>query len=99
MVRHFASIVFAGALIAAVTGASAQQRMGNESPEQNVRESQQYDQLTCSNKAFRAKRIAQECGPLQGSEFFDNCVASFGCGGSQPSGDQWRQAPPSQTVR
>ncbi|HYM73071.1 MAG TPA: hypothetical protein VET89_08825 [Stellaceae bacterium] len=75
------------------------QRAGNETPEQNVRQSQQYDQLTCANKGFRAKRIAQECGPLQGSDMYDSCVASFDCGGKQPTGSRWRDAPPSQTVR
>ena len=98
MAGYFAPIVFAGALIAAA-GAAAQQPPASENPEQNVRQSQQYDQLTCTNKAFRAKRIAQECGPLQGSQFYDSCVASFDCGGNQPSGAQWRQAPPSQTIK
>ena len=42
-------------------------------------------QLVCTNPSFRAKRIAQECGPLQGSQFYDSCVASFQCGGGAPS--------------
>ena len=97
MVRVIASIVVVVAL--AGTGSAMAQRGGDESPDQNVRQSQQYEALTCSNPAFRAKRIAQECGPLQGSEFYDNCVASFNCGGNRPSGANWRNAPPSQTVR
>ena len=64
--------------------AAAQTPNANETPDQNVRASQQYQQLTCTNAAFRAKRIAQECGPLQGSQFYDSCVASFDCG-KQPS--------------
>lgn len=96
MSRLVAPIVFSAVLLVAAGGAYAQR---SETPEQNVRESQQYDQLTCRNPAFRARRIAQECGPLQGSEFYDGCVASFNCGGGGPTGDQWRQAPPSQTVR
>ena len=99
MVRGIASIVFAAALVAATGGAIAQQRGANETPEQNVRQSQQYEALTCSNAAFRAKRIAQECGSLQGSAFYDNCVASFDCGGKRPSGANWRNAPASQTIR
>jgi hypothetical protein len=98
MVRGIASIVFAAALVAAAGGAKAQQRGGDETPDQNVRQSQQYESLACSNQAFRAKRIAQECGPLQGSSFYDNCVASFNCGGARPSGENWRNAPPSQTM-
>ena len=98
MVRVIAWAVVVVAL-AASGSASAQQRGGDESPDQNVKQSQQYESLTCSNAAFRAKRIAQECGPLQGSEFYDNCVASFNCGGNRPSGANWRNAPPSQTIR
>ena len=99
MVRGIAAFGFAVILVATAGSALAQQRTGIDTPEQNVRESHQYDQLTCSNGAFRAKRIAQECGPLQGSEFYDGCVASFNCGGARPSGANWRNAPPSQTAR
>ncbi|MBV8779554.1 MAG: hypothetical protein JO258_20375 [Alphaproteobacteria bacterium] len=70
----------------------------NETPEQNVRSSRQYDQLACTNKAFRQHRIDKECGPLQGSQFYESCVASFGCD-RQPSAADWRKAPPSQTIR
>jgi hypothetical protein len=98
MVRVIASIVVVMALAAAGI-AVAQQRGGDESPDQNVKQSQQYEQLVCTNAAFRAKRIAQECGALQGSEFYDNCVASFNCGGNRPSGANRRNAPPSQTIR
>jgi hypothetical protein len=95
--KHIASLVFAVVLVGAGAGASLADP-GNETPQQNVRQSQQYDQLTCTNPAFRAKRIAQECGPLQGSQFYDNCVASFSCG-QQPSAAHWRNAPPSETTR
>jgi len=96
--RHLALLVATMALVGAAAGARAADPGGNETPQQNVRESQQYDQLTCTNPAFRAKRIAQECGPLQGSQFYDNCVASFNCG-RQPSAAHWRQAPPSETTK
>jgi hypothetical protein len=95
--RYLVPLAFAVALAGAAPGASAQ-RSGNESPQQNVKESQQYDQLTCTNAAFRAKRIAQECGPLQGSQFYDSCVASFNCD-KQPSAANWRKAPPSETTK
>jgi hypothetical protein len=55
------------------------QQGGDPSAQQNVRESQQYEQLLCTNPKFRATRIAKECGPLQGSSFYDNCVHSFDC--------------------
>ena len=98
MVRGIAWVVAAVALVA-TGGTAIAQRGGDESPDQNVKQSQQYEQLVCTNAAFRAKRIAQECGALQGSEFYDNCVASFNCGGNRPSGANWRNAPPSQTIR
>jgi hypothetical protein len=85
----------AAALIAAGPALAA---MPSESAEQNVRESAQYERLLCTNPAFRAKRIAQECGPLTDRMLHDNCVASFQCGGGRPS--RWNnQAPPSETIR
>jgi hypothetical protein len=96
---RFGQIVFALALVGAAVGASAQTPSpGNETPQQNVKESQQYDQLACSNPAFRAHRIEKECGPLQGSQFYDSCVASFNCT-KQPSAANWRKAPPSETTK
>lgn len=97
MPRRFAPLVFALALAGAAAGAAAQ-TAAPETPDQNVRSSQQYQQLTCTNKGFRDNRIAKECGPLQGSQFYDSCVASFGCD-KQPSGANWRNAPPSETTK
>ena len=94
---RYAPLVLAFALATAAAGASAQTGT-NETPQQNVHQSQQYDQLICTNAAFRAKRIAQECGSLQGSQFYDSCVASFSCE-KQPSGANWRKAPPSETTK
>lgn len=87
-----------GLFAAALPPPALAQATGSESPQQNVRSSQQYEQLLCTNKAFQAKRIAQECGPLQGSPFYDNCVASFDCKRSATD-SQFRQAPPSETIR
>jgi hypothetical protein len=96
--KHYTPLVFALAFICTVRIAAAQTPNANETPDQNVRASQQYQQLTCTNPAFRAKRIAQECGPLQGSQFYDNCVASFDCS-KQPTGANWRNPPPSETTK
>jgi hypothetical protein len=99
MKRGFASVVFAAALAAGASLALAQSPAGHdETPQQNVRSSQQYQQLTCSNPKFRATRIAKECGPLQGSQFYDSCVASFNCD-KQPSDANWNKAPPSETIK
>ena len=86
-----------GAALLALTGTAWAQSHPSESAEQNVKESRQYEQLLCSNPAFRARRIAQECGGLQGSQFYDGCVASFQCGASHRRGSQ--KAPPSETIR
>ncbi|HEX5455100.1 MAG TPA: hypothetical protein VFX06_15030 [Stellaceae bacterium] len=82
--------------IAGSAGALAQPA-ANESAQQNVRESQQYERLVCANPGFRANRIAKECGPLQGSPLYDSCVASFQCNGPVPR--QMRRAPASERIR
>jgi hypothetical protein len=84
--------------LAAAGGVASAQSPAGDGAQQNVRESQQYEQLLCTNAAFRNKRIAQECGPLQGSQFYSNCVASFQCNAGRRA-TQWRQAPPSETIR
>jgi len=99
MVMRYAPVVFALALMGGPGAVLAQSPApANETPQQNVRASQQYQQLTCTNAAFRAKRIAQECGPLQGSQFYDSCVASFNCA-KQPSDANWNKPPPSETIK
>jgi hypothetical protein len=109
MTKRYTPILFALVFVGAAAAAGAQTPAPtqapmtqaptmNETPQQNVKSSAQYDQLTCANKAFRANRIAKECGPLQGSQFYDNCVASFDCG-KQPSAANWRKAPPSETTK
>jgi len=84
----------AAALIAAGPALAAPR---SESADQNVRESEQYERLLCTNPSFRAKRIAQECGPVTDRQMHDNCVASFQCGG--PSSRRSNRAPPSETIR
>ncbi len=89
------SLAAAGLIVAA--GAAWAQNRGNESAGQNVQESQQYERLLCTNPSFRATRIAKECGPLQGSQFYQSCVASFQCGARR--GRPSQKAPPSETIR
>jgi hypothetical protein len=98
MMNRLAPLLFAAALVGGAAAASAQTAAVNETPEQNVRSSQQYQALTCANKAFRDSRIAKECGPLQGSQFYDSCVVSFSCD-KQPSAANWRKAPPSEITK
>ena len=87
----------AAGVIASGSAAWAQSPAG-EGAQQNVRQSEQYERLLCTNAAFRNKRIAQECGPLQGSQFYGNCVASFQCNPGRRA-QHWRKAPPSETIR
>lgn len=89
-----------GALFAAAVSVTVQAASpGNESAEQNVRQSQQYEQLLCTNASFRAKRIAQECGPIDDPRMRQNCEASFQCGAGSKTAPNWRKAPPSETIR
>src|ERR1700730_4454782 len=98
MPRQFLPFLAAAALFAGVTTGSAQTPR-SESAEQNVRQSEQYERLLCSNPSFRARRIAQECGPVTDPQLHESCVASFQCGRGAGRDTQWRQAPPSETVR
>jgi hypothetical protein len=98
MAKACTSVLFALALIGANASVALAQTAAAETPQANVRASEQYQQLTCSNAAFRTNRIAKECGPLQGSQFYDSCVASFSCD-KQPTGADWRKAPPSETIK
>jgi hypothetical protein len=98
MLRIYAPVLSAALFTAVLSGGALAQSAGTETPQQNVRQSEQYQQLLCTNPTFRATRIAKECGPLQGSQFYDSCVASFNCD-KQPSGANWRHAPPSETIK
>jgi hypothetical protein len=49
----------------------------NWSARQNVVESQRYDRLLESNRAFRGARMRRECGPITDSELRQECLASF----------------------
>jgi len=95
---------FSGAIFAAVltigAGTALAQRggAGNETAAQNVRESEAYERLVCSNSSFRAKRIAQECGPITDPQLHQSCEASFDCGRGRPA-PNYRKAPPSETIR
>ena len=85
----------AAGLIAAAATASAQMP-ANQSAEQNVRASEQYERALCTNAAFRAKRIAQECGPVTDPQLHESCVASLQCGATHRRSNK---APPSETIR
>ena len=91
-------LVAAGWIAVAACPASAQSA-GNESAAQNVRESQQYEQLVCSNPGFRERRMREECGPITDPQLRQSCMASFNCGPGGPAGENFRGAPTSEQVR
>jgi hypothetical protein len=93
-----ARLAAAGWIVAAAYPALAQSA-GNDSAAQNVRESQQYEQLVCSNPAFRERRMREECGPISDPQLRQNCMASFNCGPGGPTGGNFRGAPSSEQVR
>ena len=88
------SLMAAGLIVAAATASA--QMPANQSAEQNVRASQQYERALCTNKAFHAKRIAQECGPVTDPQLHESCVASLQCGATHRRSNK---APPSETIR
>ena|ERR1700676_153092 len=90
-------ICLAAAALIAGGGTALAQSRPDESAEQNVRSSHQYESLLCNNPGFRAKRIAQECGTVSDPELHQSCVASFECGG--PPRRRSQKAPPSETIR
>ena len=50
---------------------------GPAAAQRNQSESGQYEMLLRSNPAFRARRIAMECGPISDPQLHNSCVASF----------------------
>jgi hypothetical protein len=93
-----AGLVVAGWIAAAASPVSAQSA-GTESAAQNVRESQQYEQLVCTNPAFRERRMREECGPIADPQMRQNCLASFNCGPGGTTGQNFRGAPSSERMR
>ncbi len=95
--RGFSIVCLAAAGLIATAASASAQPSANQSADQNVRASQQYESLLCSNPAFRAKRIAQECGPVSDPQLHQSCLASFQCGAGPKR--QSNKPPPSETVR
>ena len=70
---------FAALLTIASSGAALAQPMPTNDPAAmaNVRESEQYTAALRSNPAFRKKREAIECGPINDPQLHQSCIASF----------------------
>ena len=72
----------------------------DQSAQQNVRESEQYERALCANAAFREKRVKQECGSIEDPQMHQSCIASFNCGPGGPHPHRHsNKPPPSETVK
>ena len=49
----------------------------SSSPQQNVIESKQYEQLLRTNPAFRQARMKKECSPITDPQLHESCITSF----------------------
>jgi hypothetical protein len=82
MSRDLSTMLVAAALIAFALPASAQKIPPDPGAAANVRQSEQYEQVLRSNPSFRAKRMQQECGPINDPQLHQQCVDSFGADGA-----------------
>ena len=78
MSKYLLTILAAGALITFALPASAQKIPSDPGAAANVKQSEQYEQAVHGNSGFRAKRMKEECGPINDPELHQQCVASFG---------------------
>jgi hypothetical protein len=80
--QAYKAAAFAALLTIASSGASLAQAMppmptNDPAAMANVRESKEYTALLRSNPAFRKKREAIECGPINDPQLHSSCIASF----------------------
>jgi hypothetical protein len=55
----------------------ADEQSGNWSARANVVQSEHYQRLVDTNRAFRHVRMVKECGPIGDPQLHQQCVASF----------------------
>jgi hypothetical protein len=51
--------------------------LSKASAEENVIQSERYDRLLETNRAFRQARMRKECGPITDPQVHQQCLASF----------------------
>ena len=73
-------------LVALAVPASAQNIPPDPGAAANVRQSEQYEQVLRSNPSFRARRMQEECGPINDPQLHQQCVDSFGAGSAPRTG-------------
>ena len=57
---------------------SGVEQSGNWSARANVVQSEHYQRLVDTNRAFRHGRMVQECAPVTDPQLHQQCVSSFG---------------------
>ena len=77
MLRYKSILPAAALLIALAVPVGAQQVPPYPGAAANIRESKEYTALLRSNPAFRKKREAIECGPINDPQLHASCIASF----------------------
>jgi hypothetical protein len=86
MSRNLSIWLVAAAFAALAIPASAQKIPPDPGAAANVRQSEQYEQVLRSNPSFRAKRMQEECGPINDPQLHQQCVDSFGAGSAPGKG-------------
>ena len=66
-------LAFAAACLTAIVTMPARA----DTARQNVIQSERYDRLLETNRAFRQARMRKECGPITDSQLHQQCLASF----------------------
>ena len=84
MTNRSCAIVIATLLLLFATPALAQ-TPPDPGAAANVKQSGQYERAVQGNSSFRAKRIKQECGPINDPQLHQQCVDSFGSEGATRS--------------
>ena len=56
---------------------SGVEQSGDWSARQNVIQSEHYERLVDTSRAFRHARMVKECGPIADPQLHQQCVASF----------------------
>jgi Spy/CpxP family protein refolding chaperone len=79
VISFAAAVACAAALAAspAATSAAAPDMSGGWSAQRNVLQSQRYDRLLETNRAFRQAQMRKECGPIRDAQLHQDCLASF----------------------
>jgi hypothetical protein len=57
--------------------ANVESQSPNWSARQNVIDSQRYDRMVETSRAFREARMRKECGPITDPQLHASCIASF----------------------